>query len=90
MPALHCSRLIGALMYLVLPCAAQAGGDAAITLGTGPDGFDSRALDVGLDLGKLPLHINAGYLLGSSNGETNLEQATTGVDCRFPRAYRPS
>lgn len=74
------ARRLGALMLLALPMSAQAGGDVTMTLGTGPGGFDSRGIDAGIDLGKLPLHLSAGYFTGLSDGETTMEQANAGID----------
>ncbi len=61
MSAQRVGRHLGALLILAMPIATLAGGDAAITLGTGSGGFDSRGIDADIDLGALPLHVNAGY-----------------------------
>ncbi len=80
MLAQRVARHFGTLLILAMPMTTLAGGDAAITLGTGPCGFDSRGVDAGIDLGALPLHVNAGYFSASSDGETTLAQANAGLD----------
>lgn len=73
------TRACAVLVVFVASSVTHAG-SIGLTLGTGPDGFDSRGLDLAFAVGKLPLNLSAGYYMGSSNGTTSLEQANAGLD----------
>jgi hypothetical protein len=86
-PGGKAARVLGALALAALPVCVQAG-SVDVTLGNGPGGFDSYALDVDFDLGKLPLGLNAGYYTASVNGDTNMEQVTAGMSWEVSETAR--
>lgn len=82
-------RIVARAFVAVTVCVASSvtqAGSIGVTLGTGPDGFDSRGLDFGFAVGKLPLNLNAGYYMGSSNGSISLEQANAGLDWQVSKS----
>ena len=72
------SRLAVALALFAASLGATAG-NVTVSLGSGPQGFDSRGLDVAFNP-TASLGLNAGHFVASSNGTTSMQQTTAGID----------